>query len=276
MPSRKKSKKLKQLEDKLRILKKQIEKRKKKERSSSEKSSPPKRRKPNKAPFEECLFILERMKKLQYCSPFKEPVDWKALNIPTYPKLIPHPMDMSTVNRKIRNQEYQTPYQFARDMRLIYQNAQTFNKMGTSTYTASVKFANKFEQEFEQRIINTHEMNPFTQKIAKVVATLIKRDDSMPFRMPVNPKVLDIPDYHDVIDQPMDLGTIYNKIDQYTQFKHFVADVFLVWDNCCRYNPKANTIHQTALKLREYTMKQLDRLCARVESLSLSLSISLH
>merc|ERR1712228_246446 len=72
---------------------------------------------------------------------------------------------------------------------------------------------------------------------------------------------LEIPDYHEVIDHPMDLGTIMNKINNYSQFKEFVADLFLVFDNCTRYNPKQNMIHQTALKLRDYATKQLGRIC---------------
>merc|ERR1712228_1068553 len=72
---------------------------------------------------------------------------------------------------------------------------------------------------------------------------------------------LEIPDYHEGIDHPMDLGTIMNKINNYSQFKEFVADLFLVFDNCTRYNPKQNMIHQTALKLRDYATKQLGRIC---------------
>eukprot|EP01084_Bolivina_argentea_P075928 137593_1 len=59
----------------------------------------------------------------------------------------------------------------------------------------------------------------------------------------------------------MDLGTIYNKIHRYTVFKKFVHDLLLVWDNCTKYNPKQNLIHQTALSLRDYSLKQLARLC---------------
>jgi len=264
MPSRsKRSKKLKQLEDKMKIIKKELQRRRKNERvATSEKTSPAKkRRKPTKAPFEECLAILDRMSKLQYCKAFLQPVDWKAMNLPTYPQVIEHPMDMSTVRRKVLGNEYQSPYQFARDMRLIYQNAQTFNKMGTSTYNMSVKFHKKFEEEFERKIVDLHERNEFTHRIAKVMACLMKNADSLAFRLPVDPVLLEIPDYLDVIETPMDLGTIYNRIDSYTQFKRFVADLLLVWDNCCTYNPKGNLIHQQALKLREYSIKQLTRLC---------------
>ena len=150
-------------------------------------------------------------------------------------------------------------------MRLIYQNAQTFNKPGTAYNIQSIKFAKKFEEEFEKKIVDAHETNEFTKKISKVISSLMRREDSLAFRAPVDPVILEIPDYLEVIERPMDLGTIMNRINQYTEFKVFVSDLFLVWDNCCRYNPKQNQIHQTALRLREFTTKQLKRLCSSVE-----------
>eukprot|EP01083_Nonionella_stella_P066570 175410_1 len=258
---RKKSKKLKQLEDKLKIIKKEIARRKKLSASSSAPSKSKRSRKSAKSPFEECKTLLDKIKKIQYSKPFLDPVDWKALNIPTYPHIIKHPMDLHTIESKLTNNQYHNPYQFSNDMRLVYQNATTFNKPSTQYYMSATKFGKKFEEEFERKVVDQHETNSFTRKIHKVVSSLIRRDDSIPFRAPVNPQVLEIPDYLDVIDTPMDLGTILNKISYYTQFKHFVHDLFLVWDNCCRYNPKQNQIHQTALKLREYTQKQLNRLC---------------
>ena len=268
MPRRAKSKKLKQLEQKLKIIKREIERRKKMQSGTSTPTAaiPRKRgrKASNKSPFEECQLILDRIKKTSYSKPFSDPVDWKRMNIPNYPKIIKHPMDLSTIDKKLHRHEYLTPYDFAKDMRLIYQNACTFNKPGSPFYAAASKFAKKFEDEFEKKILDQHETNEFTKRIAKVVSILIKRDDAAAFRMPVDPKVLEIPDYFDVVDNPMDLGTILNRINLYTKFKQFVADLFLVWDNCCRYNPKQNAIHQTALKLREHTTRQLNRLCQSV------------
>ena len=174
-------------------------------------------------------------------------------------------MDLSTIEEKMNHNQYSTPYDFAKDMRLIYQNACTFNKPGSSFYGAASKFAKKFEDEFDKKILDQHENNDFTKRIAKVISILIKRDDAAAFRMPVDPKVLEIPDYFDVVENPMDLGSILNRIHAYTKFKEFVADLFLVWDNCCRYNPKQNAIHQQALKLRDVTTKHLNRLCQSVK-----------
>jgi len=170
-------------------------------------------------------------------------------------------MDLSTVSNKLNTGAYATPYDFARDMRLIYQNACTFNKMGTSFYLSGVKLAKKFEEEFERKILDQFETNEFTKKIAKSVIQIIKREDAAPFRMPVNVEALQIKDYFDIITRPMDLGTILNRIHLYRDFRKFAEHVYLVWNNCTTYNPKDLDIHQTALRLGEYTTKQLLKYC---------------
>ena len=43
---------------------------------------------------------------------------------------------------------------------------------------------------------------------------LEQSEDAIPFRLPVDPLVLNIPDYFDIIKHPMDLQTIAQKLDQ--------------------------------------------------------------
>lgn len=49
----------------------------------------------------------------------------------------------------------------------------------------------------------------------------------------------EVPDYQDVISQPMDLSTMVTKIDQhkYTNVKSFLADIDLICSNALEYNP---------------------------------------
>lgn len=61
---------------------------------------------------------------------FHSPVDPVALNIPEYPNIIKHPMDLSTVQKKLRNKSYATIQDFDEDMRLIWSNAMLFNGVG--------------------------------------------------------------------------------------------------------------------------------------------------
>lgn len=58
---------------------------------------------------------------------FNTPVDPVALNLPTYFKVIERPMDLGTVKSRLDTGYYSTIDEFASDVRLVFQNAMTFN-----------------------------------------------------------------------------------------------------------------------------------------------------
>jgi hypothetical protein len=86
-----------------------------------------------------CTSTVRSLKKLKDSAPFLRPVDPVALNIPHYPQIIQHPMDFSTVERKLvasnpakpdpnhANPRYATVEQFITDVRRIFANCMTFN-----------------------------------------------------------------------------------------------------------------------------------------------------
>jgi len=61
----------------------------------------------------------------------------------------------------------------------------------------------------------------------------------------VDPTALGILDYFDVIEKPMDLGTVQTKVEsfQYKNLKEFAADVRLVYDNALLYNPDGTDVN---------------------------------
>ncbi|XP_029988102.1 bromodomain testis-specific protein isoform X6 [Sphaeramia orbicularis] len=74
-----------------------------------------------------------------------------------------------------------------------------------------------------------------------------------PFYTPVDAIALGLHDYHDIIKQPMDLGTIKKKMDarEYANAKEFAADVRLMFSNCYKYNPPSHEVVYMARKLQE-------------------------
>ncbi|KAG8184570.1 hypothetical protein JTE90_007686 [Oedothorax gibbosus] len=74
-----------------------------------------------------------------------------------------------------------------------------------------------------------------------------------PFYKPVDAKMLKLSDYHDVIKQPMDLGTVKNKLDnhEYKMPSEFAYDVRLVFTNCYKYNPPDHEVVVMARKLQD-------------------------
>uniref|UniRef100_A0A8C6SIV4 Bromodomain testis-specific protein n=1 Tax=Neogobius melanostomus TaxID=47308 RepID=A0A8C6SIV4_9GOBI len=73
------------------------------------------------------------------------------------------------------------------------------------------------------------------------------------FYTPVDAVALGLHDYHEVIKQPMDLGTVRKKMDErlYADAKEFAADIRLMFSNCYKYNQPSEEVVHMARKLQE-------------------------
>ncbi|TMW55146.1 hypothetical protein Poli38472_013908 [Pythium oligandrum] len=58
---------------------------------------------------------------------FNTPVDPVALGLTTYNDIIKKPMDLGTIRSRLSAGQYVTPDEFAADVRLVFENAKTFN-----------------------------------------------------------------------------------------------------------------------------------------------------
>nr|XP_043639027.1 transcription factor GTE9-like [Erigeron canadensis] len=74
------------------------------------------------------------------------------------------------------------------------------------------------------------------------------------FNNPVDVVTLKIPDYFDVIKNPMDFGTIKEKLSsgKYSSPLEFLADVRLTFSNAMTYNPPGNDVHVMADVLSKF------------------------
>lgn len=70
---------------------------------------------------------MKNLKKTKNSLPFLHPVDPVALNIPTYPEIIKQPMDLGTMEQKLKSSQYGCVQEFADDFNLIISNTRTFN-----------------------------------------------------------------------------------------------------------------------------------------------------
>lgn len=82
--------------------------------------------------------------------------------------------------------------------------------------------------------------------------------ESVPFRYPVDPQALGIPDYFEIVKKPMDLGTIRSNIlnGKYSDPWEYVDDVWLMFDNAWLYNRKTSRVYRYCTKVRTL---QIDR-----------------
>jgi hypothetical protein len=62
---------------------------------------------------------------------FREPVDWKGMNLWDYPEIVKDPMDLGTIKKKIENDEYEAVEDIANDIRLVWSNCMLYNRDGS-------------------------------------------------------------------------------------------------------------------------------------------------
>ncbi|KAG9384220.1 Bromodomain containing protein [Pyrenophora tritici-repentis] len=75
-------------------------------------------------------FLLERIrntKKIKVSLAFKDPVDPVALGIPQYPEIVKHPMDLSTMESKLKEKKYTYVRDFMADLDQMITNSELFN-----------------------------------------------------------------------------------------------------------------------------------------------------
>jgi len=103
-----------------------------------------------------CQETLNEMQRPRYSGiawPFLNPVDPVALNIPTYHKIIKKPMDLSTIQRKLTEGQYETAKEFEADMRLMFANCYKFNPESDKIHT----LGKEFEAVFDEKLLKKKE-----------------------------------------------------------------------------------------------------------------------
>ena len=101
--------------------------------------------------MDRCLQLLKFMRErdIELGAFFSEPVDPVALGIPTYVHIIKEPMDLRTIENKMNAGSVDTPEEFARLVRLVFENAMTFNvDPGHSVHQAARNLLVIFNQKF--------------------------------------------------------------------------------------------------------------------------------
>ncbi|XP_061673386.1 bromodomain-containing protein 3-like isoform X2 [Syngnathoides biaculeatus] len=98
-----------------------------------------------------CDAILKEMlskKHAAYAWPFYKPVDAEALELHDYHDIIKHPMDLSTVRKKMDKGEYCDPQGFATDVRLMFSNCYKYNPPDHEVVAMARKLQDVFEMRF--------------------------------------------------------------------------------------------------------------------------------
>ncbi|XP_036185068.1 bromodomain-containing protein 3 isoform X2 [Myotis myotis] len=98
-----------------------------------------------------CDSILKELlskKHAAYAWPFYKPVDAEALELHDYHDIIKHPMDLSTVKKKMDSREYPDAQGFAADIRLMFSNCYKYNPPDHEVVAMARKLQDVFEMRF--------------------------------------------------------------------------------------------------------------------------------
>lgn len=105
------------------------------------------------------------------------------------------------------------------------------------------------------------------KKLLKLMSAVRKHRWAWPFSQPVDPVQLKIPDYFEVIKNPMDLGTVEKKVmnNEYMDVYQFLDDVRLIWSNCYTYNPTESDVAKMCKELEKFFNEKYHKLVGVVD-----------
>merc|ERR1719210_1675475 len=98
-----------------------------------------------------CNEIIKEMfskKHSAYAWPFYKPVDTEQLDLHDYKQVIKKPMDLGTVRTKMKSRQYNSPAEFAIDMRLIFTNCYKYNPPDHDVVAMARKLQDVFEMKY--------------------------------------------------------------------------------------------------------------------------------
>jgi hypothetical protein len=120
-----------------------------------------------------CLNLLLKLKKHPCAGPFLQPVDVEGLGLLDYYDIVTEPMDVSTVEQRLKDNYYNSVVAFAMDIRKIWTNAFRYNPKGTYIYQMTSEMSDHFEKLFKE--IENVSFNDTIRDLEKKVERLSKQ-----------------------------------------------------------------------------------------------------
>ncbi|KAL5557713.1 hypothetical protein UlMin_033924 [Ulmus minor] len=101
---------------------------------------------------------------------------------------------------------------------------------------------------------------PDKKLLVFILDRLQKKDTYGVFSEPVDPE--ELPDYHEIIENPMDFGSVRKKLDggAYTNLEQFENDILLICSNAMEYNASDTIYYRQAKSMQELARKDLGNL----------------
>lgn len=98
--------------------------------------------------FKSCATLLGRLMRHKHGWIFNNPVDVEMLNLHDYYSIIKHPMDLGTIKSRLNSNFYQSPREFAEDVRITFNNAMTYNPESQDAHIMAASLLKIFEEKW--------------------------------------------------------------------------------------------------------------------------------
>ena len=133
------------------------------------------------------------------------------------------------------------------------------------------------DDDFTVQQFDYHSSSRAFKECREIIGHLQRHSKANPFLEPVDPVTLGIPNYFDVIKNPMDIRTVSEKLErgEYSNLHPkdslgrtpvsrmlngpFRKDIELIFDNAIAFNPPDDWIYQAAVSLKKYIAKKIDQ-----------------
>uniref|UniRef100_A0A7N8YIV2 Bromodomain and WD repeat domain containing 3 n=1 Tax=Mastacembelus armatus TaxID=205130 RepID=A0A7N8YIV2_9TELE len=239
---------------------------------------------------EECervIYGISQLLTLDVAKAFTSPVNLR--DYPLYCTVVAYPTDLSTIRKRLENRFYRRISALMWEVRYIEHNARTFNEpqspivaaskvvtdvllhyIGDQSCTDILDLYHKLKSEIssggEAEVTNQNskkrgvvlDVKAWRGQCRELLRRMIASPDSEPFRQPVD--LFEYPDYRDIIDTPMDLGTVSETLVavNYENPMEFAKDIRLIFSNSKAYTPnKKSQIYSMTLSLSAFFEKHM-------------------
>uniref|UniRef100_A0A7N8XKY1 Bromodomain and WD repeat domain containing 3 n=1 Tax=Mastacembelus armatus TaxID=205130 RepID=A0A7N8XKY1_9TELE len=247
---------------------------------------------------EECervIYGISQLLTLDVAKAFTSPVNLR--DYPLYCTVVAYPTDLSTIRKRLENRFYRRISALMWEVRYIEHNARTFNEpqspivaaskvvtdvllhyIGDQSCTDILDLYHKLKSEIssggESWLISFSlcqganqnskkrgvvlDVKAWRGQCRELLRRMIASPDSEPFRQPVD--LFEYPDYRDIIDTPMDLGTVSETLVavNYENPMEFAKDIRLIFSNSKAYTPnKKSQIYSMTLSLSAFFEKHM-------------------
>ncbi|TFY71826.1 hypothetical protein EVG20_g1175 [Dentipellis fragilis] len=200
-----------------------------------------------------CKEIIRVLLRLPEAGIFSRPVNPTLDGCPTYYDEIKSPMDFGTMSNKLNANSYATMEEFVKDVEQIFINCRQFNPPTTYPCQCADAVERAFKKEWAkvtERKLAWHEK----RGLQSIMTNFVKDPLSFVFREPVDPVVLNIPTYFDVIPRKdaRDLRTIRQKLDadKYDSVEAWEADIDLMIRNAIKFNGADSEVGKIAIMVK--------------------------